>query len=84
MMMATNFVARIADVKGAFVRGKLVSKNEVLMLEVPQLFRWIYDRLVEEMEEMQRKNEEMGPEDITERAKEIFQNWMDKPIGEKL
>jgi Reverse transcriptase (RNA-dependent DNA polymerase) len=40
-MMATNFVARIVDVKGAFLKGKFVSDNEVLLLEVPQGFRWI-------------------------------------------
>jgi hypothetical protein len=37
-------------VKGAFLKGKLNTKNEVLMLEVPQGFRWIYDRLGNEME----------------------------------
>jgi Reverse transcriptase (RNA-dependent DNA polymerase) len=36
MMMATHFVARIVDVKGAFLKGRLASKDEVLMLEVPQ------------------------------------------------
>jgi hypothetical protein len=84
MMMADNFVARIVDVKGAFLKGRLASKDEVLMLEVLQGFRWIYDRLGEEMEEMQRECEEMGPEETMKQAKLIFQCWMDKPIGEKL
>jgi hypothetical protein len=38
MMMADKFMARIVDVKGAFLKGRLVSKDEVLLLEVPQGF----------------------------------------------
>jgi hypothetical protein len=82
--MADKFVARIVDVKGAFLKGRLVSKDEVLLLEVPQGFRWVYDRLGEEMQAKQRKQEEMGPEETMKRAQLIFQCWMDKPIGEKL
>jgi Reverse transcriptase (RNA-dependent DNA polymerase) len=39
IMMATNFVARIVDVKGAFLKGKFATDDEVLLLEVPQGFR---------------------------------------------
>jgi hypothetical protein len=45
MMLLTNFVVQIVDAKGAFLKGTFVSDNKVLLLEVPQGFRWIYDRL---------------------------------------
>jgi hypothetical protein len=41
MMMAGNFVARVIDIEGAFLKGKFASKDEVLLLEVPQGFKWV-------------------------------------------
>jgi hypothetical protein len=45
---------------------------------------WIYDRLGEEMEETQKKSKEMGADEAMQRAKMIFQCWMDKPIRENI
>jgi Reverse transcriptase (RNA-dependent DNA polymerase) len=44
MMMAGNFVAQVIDIKGAFLKGKFASKDEVLLLEVPQGFKWVYKK----------------------------------------
>jgi Reverse transcriptase (RNA-dependent DNA polymerase) len=83
MMMATNFVARIVDVKGAFLKGRFASNDEVLMLEVPQGFRWIYDKLGEIMADRKHQGQEMTAKETMKEAKVIFQEWLDKSIGEK-
>jgi hypothetical protein len=38
LMMNKCYVARVIDVKGAFLKGKFASEKEKLMLEVPQGF----------------------------------------------
>jgi Reverse transcriptase (RNA-dependent DNA polymerase) len=84
MLMAGNFVARVIDVKGAFLKGKFASKDEVLLLEVPQGFKWVYDKVGEEMEMQEMNGEDMSEEAIKLRTKEIFQEWLSKSTGEKL
>jgi hypothetical protein len=83
-MMNTKFVARVIDVKGAFLKGKFVSEDEVLMLEVPQGFRWLYDKLGDEVEKRQTEGNPMEQQEVKDWAKEIFQLWMNKTIGEKV
>jgi Reverse transcriptase (RNA-dependent DNA polymerase) len=83
MMMATNFVARIVDVKGAFLKGRFASNDEVLMLEVPQGFRWIYDKLGDTMTDRKHQGQVMTADDTIKEAKVIFQEWLNKSIGEK-
>jgi Reverse transcriptase (RNA-dependent DNA polymerase) len=79
-----KFVAWVIDVKGAFLKGKFASKDEVLLLEVPQGFKWVYDKVGEEMERTQVNDNSMNEETIKQRTKEIFQEWLLKSTGEKL
>jgi hypothetical protein len=73
----------VIDVKGVFLKGKLNTKKEVLMLEVPQGFCWIYDRLGNEMESRKRTRNAMTKSKTVERAKEIFKKWLEKDVSEK-
>jgi Reverse transcriptase (RNA-dependent DNA polymerase) len=72
------------DVKGAFLKGRFASPDEVLMLEVPQGFRWVYDKLGEEMEQRYRASHPMTKEEVKERTKEIFKEWTEIPLSERL
>jgi hypothetical protein len=81
--MSTNFVAQIVDVKGAFLKGRFASDDEVLMLEVPQGFRWIYDKLGNTMIDRKAQGHDMTTKETMEKAKEIFQEWQNKTISEK-
>jgi hypothetical protein len=83
LMMRTDFRARVIDVKGAFLKGKLNTKNEVLMLKVPQGFCWIYDRLGYEMESRKQAGNAMTKSKTVDRAKEIFKEWLEKDVGRK-
>jgi hypothetical protein len=56
----------------------------VLLLEVPQGFNWVYDKVGEEMERQQVNKDSMSKETIKLRTKEIFQEWLLKSTGEKL
>jgi hypothetical protein len=78
------YVARVIDVKGAFLKGKFASEEEKLMLEVPQGFCWVYDKLGGEVEAKQKCGQAMSSEEVMKRAKEIFGEWSAKPVGEKL
>jgi hypothetical protein len=44
----------------------------VLLLEVPQGFRWIYDRLGNTMADRKTQGQEMTSEETMKEAKEIF------------
>jgi hypothetical protein len=70
--MNTKFVARVIDVKGAFLKGKFAPEDEVLMLEVPQGFRWVYDKLGDEVEKQQTEGNPMEQQEVKDRAKEFF------------
>jgi Reverse transcriptase (RNA-dependent DNA polymerase) len=83
-MMRMDFRTRVIDVKGAFLKGKLDTKNEVLMLEVLQGFHWIYDRLGNEMESRRDAGNAMTKSETVDRAKEIFKEWLEKDMGEKV
>jgi hypothetical protein len=50
LMMHPTYVAQILDVKEAFLKGNFPSPDEVLLLEVPQGLRRVYDKLGDEME----------------------------------
>jgi hypothetical protein len=71
-------------VKGAFLKGKFSSSDEVLLLEVPQGFRWVYNKLGDEMEMKQKAGDDMQHEAVMERAKEIFKEWTAKSPGDKI
>jgi hypothetical protein len=51
LMMVGDYVAQVFDVKGAFLKGKFASKDEVLLLEVPQGFKWVYDKIGDKIEQ---------------------------------
>jgi Reverse transcriptase (RNA-dependent DNA polymerase) len=84
LMMNRRYVARVIDVKGAFLKGKFASEGKKLMLEVPQGFCWIYSKLGDEVEARQKGGQAMLSEEVMKRAKEIFGEWSAKPVGEKL
>jgi hypothetical protein len=84
LMMTVAYVARIIDVKGAFLKGRFSSPDEVLMLEVPQGFRWVYDKLGEKMDKRKKVSQPMSTEEVKQRTKEIFQEWMEIPLSERL
>jgi Reverse transcriptase (RNA-dependent DNA polymerase) len=69
--------------KGAFLKGRFTSDDEVLMLEVPQGFRWVYDKLGDTMIDRKAQGHDMTTKETMEKAKEIFQEWQSKTIGEK-
>lgn len=77
-------MGRVIDVRGAFLKGLLNSEKETLTLEVPQGFRWVYDKLGDEMELRKAKGEPMKEEETMMRAKEIYKEWLSKPLMEKL
>jgi hypothetical protein len=56
----------------------------VILLEVPQGFRWIYDQLGNDMEERKNQGQTMTSEETMKQAKEIFQEWQQKLLQEKL
>jgi hypothetical protein len=72
-MMNVDYGARILDVKGAFLKGRFSSPDKVLLLEVPQGFRWVYDKLGKEMEKRNNVGQTMAKEEVMKRTKEIFQ-----------
>jgi Reverse transcriptase (RNA-dependent DNA polymerase) len=84
LMMNVDYGARILDVKGAFLKGRFSSPDEVLLLEVPQGFRWVYDKLGEEMEMHKNAGQPMEREEVMIRTKEIFKEWMMMQLGERL
>lgn len=84
LSMHREYEARAIDVKGAFLKGKFASKDETLLLEVPHDFRWVYDKLGEEVEARSRAGNKMTDEEVMKRAQEIFQEWVVKPNGEKV
>jgi hypothetical protein len=84
LTMNRSYVARIIDVKGAFLKGKFASNDETLVLEVPQGFRWVYDKLEDEMDQRKIKGDAMDQTEVMSRTKEIFNEWDGKSIGEKV
>jgi hypothetical protein len=84
LTMNKEYEARIIDVKGAFLKGKFASQDETLLLEVPQGFRWVYDKLGDEVEARSRAGNKMKDEEVMKRAQEIFQEWVVKPNGENV
>jgi hypothetical protein len=84
IMMNKCCVTRVINVKGAFLKGKFASEDEKLMLEVPQGFCWVYDKLGDEVEPQQKCRKAMLSEEVMKRAKAIFGEWIAKPFGEKL
>jgi hypothetical protein len=84
LMMNVAYVARIINVKGAFLKGRFSSPTKVLMLEVPQGFRWVYNKMGEEMDQCKKESQPMSTEEVKQRTKEIFQEWMEIPLSERL
>ena len=45
------------DVKGAFLKDRFNKNNEELLLEVPQWFRWVYDKLGDEVKRAKEREQ---------------------------
>jgi hypothetical protein len=61
----------------------LHQKDKVLLLEVPQGFKWVCNRVGEEMEKTQLNEDSMTEETTKQRTKEIFQEQLLKLEGER-
>jgi hypothetical protein len=56
----------------------------VLLLEVPQGFKWVYNKISDEMEKAQLNGRSMGDEEVKQQTKEIFKESLIKSHGGKL
>jgi hypothetical protein len=63
LMMNPRYMARVIDVKGAFLKGKFATEDKMLMLEVLQGFRWVYDKLGDEVEGRRCTGQDMTKEE---------------------
>jgi hypothetical protein len=83
-VMNICWIAKVLDVKGAFLKGKFEAEDKPMALEVPQGFLWIYLQLGEEMEKGKEQGNTMSEIAVKERMKELLHEWRNKPAKERV